>query len=215
MFAAVTIPAREVGGDLYDFTAKEPGQLAVCLGDVSGKGLAASLLMANVQATLRDQAFTAAPASECVRRSNMLLFQNTGNEKFVTLFYALLDPANGALTCCNAGHERPFLIRSGGEISRLTAGGTVLGIMEDYPYEQETVTLGPGDLVLIFSDGVSEAMNSSGEQLGEGPIKAVLKKHHGGDPEGLKEALIAAVRAHAAGAPQADDITIVVVKRMA
>jgi sigma-B regulation protein RsbU (phosphoserine phosphatase) len=212
-FAAVTIPAREVGGDLYDFTAKEPGQLAVCLGDVSGKGLAASLLMANVQATLRDQAFTAAPASECVRRSNMLLFQNTGNEKFVTLFYALLDPASGSLTCCNAGHERPFLIRSGGEISRLTAGGTVLGILEDYPYEQETVTLRPGDLVLIFSDGVSEAMNSSGEQLGEGPIQAVLKKHHGGDPEGLKEALIAAVRTHAAGAPQADDITIVVVKR--
>jgi sigma-B regulation protein RsbU (phosphoserine phosphatase) len=143
----------------------------------------------------------------------MLLFQNTGNEKFVTLFYALLDPTSGSLTCCNAGHERPFLIRSGGEISRLTAGGTVLGIMEDYPYEQETVTLRPGDLVLIFSDGVSEAMNSSGEQLGEGPIQAVLKKHHGGDPEGLKEALIAAVRTHAAGAPQADDITIVVVKR--
>jgi sigma-B regulation protein RsbU (phosphoserine phosphatase) len=212
-FAAVTIPAREVGGDLYDFTAKEPGLLAVCLGDVSGKGLAASLLMANVQATLRDQAFTPSPASECVRRSNMLLFQNTGNEKFVTLFYALLDPANGSLTCCNAGHEQPFLIRSGGEISRLTAGGTVLGIMEDYPYEQETVILGEGDTVLIFSDGVSEAMNSSGDQLGEGPIKAVLKKHHRGDPEGLKEALITAVRAHAAGAPQADDITIVVVKR--
>jgi sigma-B regulation protein RsbU (phosphoserine phosphatase) len=169
--------------------------------------------MANVQATLRDQAFTAAPASECVRRSNMLLFQNTGNEKFVTLFYALLDPANGTLTCCNAGHEQPFLIRSGGEISRLTAGGTVLGIMEDYPYEQETVTLDPGDLVLIFSDGVSEAMDASGEQLGEGPIQAVLKKHHRGDPEELKEALITAVRTHAAGAPQADDITIVVVKR--
>ena len=209
-FAAVTIPAREVGGDLYDFTAKEPGQLAVCLGDVSGKGLAASLLMANVQATLRDQAFTPAPASECVRRSNMLLFQNTGNEKFVTLFYALLDPATGSLACCNAGHERPFLVRAGGEISRLTAGGTVLGILEDYPYAEETVTLAPGDLVLIFSDGVSEAMDPAGEQLGEEPIVEVLLQHHGGDPEALKEALIAAVRSHAAGAPQADDITIVV-----
>ncbi len=213
-FAAVTIPAREVGGDLYDFTAKEPGQLALCLGDVSGKGLAASLLMANVQATLRDQAFSAAPASECVRRANILLFQNTGNEKFVTLFYALLDPPSGALTCCNAGHEQPFLVRAGGETSRLTAGGTVLGIMEDFPYAQETVTLGRGDVVLIFSDGVSEAMNQAGEQLGEGPIREVLERHHGGDPEQLKEALIAAVRTHAAGAPQADDITIVVVKRM-
>ena len=212
-FAAVTIPAREVGGDLYDFTAKEPGQLAVCLGDVSGKGLAASLLMANVQATLRDQAFTAAPASECVRRSNMLLFQNTGNEKFVTLFYALLDPSTGSLTCCNAGHERPFLVRSGGEMSRLTAGGTVLGILEDYPYAQETVMLAPGDLVLIFSDGVSEAMDPAGEQLGEEPIRNVLLQYHGGDPEELKEAHIAAVRAPAAGAPQADDITIVALKR--
>ena len=214
-FAAVTIPAREVGGDLYDFTAKEPGQLAVCLGDVSGKGLAASLLMANVQATLRDQAFTAAPASECVRRSNMLLFQNTGNEKFVTLFYALLDPPTGALSCCNAGHEQPFLVRAGGEIGRLTAGGTVLGIMEDFPYAQETVMLARGDVVLIFSDGVTEAMNHAGDQLGEGPIVGVLQQHRAGDPEELKEALIAAVRSHAAGAPQADDITIVVLKRTA
>ena len=86
--------------------------------------------------------------------------------------------------------------------------------MEDFPYAQETVTLERGDLVLIFSDGVSEAMDSSGEQLGEGPIQEVLKKYHGGDPEELKDALIAAVRAHAAGAPQADDITVVVVKRM-
>ena len=213
-FAAVTIPAREVGGDLYDFTSKEPGHLAVCLGDVSGKGLAASLLMANVQATLRDQAFTAAPASECVRRSNMLLFQNTGNEKFVTLFYALLDPGTGELACCNAGHEQPFLVRARGEISRLTAGGTVLGIMEDFPYAEESVTLERGDMVLIFSDGVSEAMDPSGEQLGEGPILSVLRSHHEGDPEVVKDALIAAVRAHAAGAPQADDITIVVLKRM-
>jgi sigma-B regulation protein RsbU (phosphoserine phosphatase) len=212
-FAAVTIPAREVGGDLYDFTAKEPGRLAICLGDVSGKGLAASLLMANVQAILRDQAFTAARASECVRRSNMLLFQNTGIEKFVTLFYALLDPARGTLTCCNAGHEQPFLVRGGGEISRLTAGGTLLGIMEDYPYAEETVNLQRGDVVLIFSDGVTEAMNASGEQLGEGPIVSVLQRQCAGDPEELKEALVAAVRTHAGGAPQADDITIVVIKR--
>ncbi|HTO95014.1 MAG TPA: cyclic nucleotide-binding domain-containing protein, partial [Bacteroidota bacterium] len=117
-FAAITIPAREVGGDLYDFTVKESGQIALCLGDVSGKGLAASLLAANVQATLRDQAFTAGGAAECVRRSNMLLHQNTGNEKFVTLFYAILDPAAGTLTSCNAGHERPYLFRRGSGLSR-------------------------------------------------------------------------------------------------
>jgi len=213
-FAAVTIPAREVGGDLYDFTLKESGQIALCLGDVSGKGLAASLLAANVQATLRDQAFTALTVSECVRRSNMLLHQNTGNEKFVTLFYALLDPAACTLTTCNAGHERPFLLGRDGGLSRLTAGGTVLGIMEDFPYEQETVSLASGDIVLIFSDGVTEAMNGAGEQLGEGPIEAVLRKHGRSGPEEVKEALVAAVREHAGGAPQADDITIVVVKRL-
>ena len=213
-FAAVTIPAREVGGDLYDFTVKESGQIAFCLGDVSGKGLAASLLAANVQATLRDQAFTAGGASECVRRSNMLLFQNTGNEKFVTLFYGVLDPSGGTLSFCNAGHERPFLLRHSGALSRLAAGGTVLGIMEDFPYEQETVPLENGDVVLVFSDGVTEAMNGAGEQLGEGPIEAVLRKHGRENPDAVKEALVAAVREHAGGAPQADDITIVVLKKM-
>ena len=212
-FAAVTIPAREVGGDLYDFTVKESGQIALCLGDVSGKGLAASLLAANVQATLRDQAFTPGAASECVRRSNLLLYENTGNEKFVTLFYAVLDPTAGTLTCCNAGHERPYLLRADGTLSRLTAGGTVLGIMEDFPYEQETVTLKSGEVVLIFSDGVTEAMDGAGEQLGEGPIEEVLRKHGAAGPEAVREALVAAVRAHAGGAAQADDITIVVLKK--
>ncbi|HUI08769.1 MAG TPA: SpoIIE family protein phosphatase [Bacteroidota bacterium] len=213
-FAAVTIPAREVGGDLYDFTVKESGQIALCLGDVSGKGLAASLLAANVQATLRDQTLTAAMASECVRRSNMLLFQTTGAEKFVTLFYGVLDPSAGTFTFCNAGHERPFHIRHDGSLARLSAGGTVLGIMEDFSYEQASVTLGKGDVVLIFSDGVTEAMNAAGDQLGEGPIETVLRKHQAEGPEAVKEALVAAVREHAAGAPQADDITIVVVKKV-
>jgi len=212
-FAATTIPAREVGGDLYDFTAREGSQLAICLGDVSGKGLAASLLMANVQATLRDQTLSGESAAECVRRSNVLLHENTSVEKFVTLFYAILDPRTATLTYCNAGHERPYHISPGGVMRRLNAGGIVLGITDDFAYEQATVALERGDLVVIFSDGVSEAMNAKGEQLGEEVVEKVAREHMRESAEAVKTALIGAVRAHAAGAAQADDITVVVLRR--
>lgn len=212
-FAATTIPAREVGGDLYDFTAREGSQLAICLGDVSGKGLAASLLMANVQATLRDQTLSGESAAECVRRSNVLLHENTSIEKFVTLFYAILNPRTATLTYCNAGHERPYHISPGGGTRRLNAGGIVLGITEDFAYEQATVEIEPGDLIVVFSDGVSEAMNPKEEQLGEEAIEQVARQHMHESAEAVKVALLGAVRTHAAGAPQADDITVVVLRR--
>jgi len=212
-FAATTIPAREVGGDLYDFIARDEHQLAICLGDVSGKGLAASLLMANVQATLRDQALAAASPAECVRRSNRLLHESTGQEKFVTLFYAVLDTLTGRLSYCNAGHERPFLVAANGDTRRLDAGGIVLGIVGEFPFEEGTVPFGTGELLAVFSDGISEAVNRKDDQFGEQRILAVLREHRSLPAAEILERLIAAVREHAAGAPQADDITLVIVKR--
>lgn len=212
-FAASTIPAREVGGDLYDFIVRGDNAIAVCLGDVSGKGLAASLLMANVQATLRDQAKADGTAAACVRRSNALLFQSTGTEKFVTLFYTVLDTDAGMLTYSNAGHERPFLMTREGSSRRLDAGGIVLGILEDFPYEEESVAMGHGDVFVVFSDGISEAVNGKDEQFGEQRIEKVLLEHRHGTALEIRDRLIAAVRAHAGGAPQADDITLVVIKR--
>ncbi len=211
-FAASTIPAREVGGDLYDFIVRNDSELAVCLGDVSGKGLAASLLMANVQATLRVQAKADGTAAMCVRRTNTLLFQSTGMEKFVTLFYAVLDTKAGALTYSNAGHERPFLMNREGTARRLDAGGIVLGILEDFAYAEERVRFGSGDLFVVFSDGISEAVNGMDEQFGEQRIEGVLREQRHATAAEIRDRLIAAVRLHAGGAPQADDITLVVIK---
>ena len=212
-FAAATIPAREVGGDLYDFLAVDDRHLVFCLGDVSGKGLAASLLMANIQATLRDQALSTRSAAECVRRSNALLHASTGSEKFVTLFYAVLDPVSGAVAYCNAGHERPFTVSHDGTTRRLATGGIILGILEEFPFEEETIILAPGETLVVFSDGISEAVNSADEQFGELRIEAVLQGCRRLPAVEIRDALIAAVRAHAGNAPQADDITVVIVQR--
>jgi sigma-B regulation protein RsbU (phosphoserine phosphatase) len=211
--AASTLPAREVGGDLYDFIPIDDTKMAFCLGDVSGKGLAASLLMANLQATLRNQAqFTASPA-ECVRRSSKFLFQNTSAEKFVTLFYAVIDTRTNSLNYCNAGHERPMLFSGTRMPGRLDAGGVVLGILEDFPFQEDTVQLKPGDVLVIFTDGISEAMNEAEEQFGEQRLEAAIRKYRDRPAAELKDQIIAAVRAHAGNVSQMDDITLMVIKR--
>lgn len=211
--AASTLPAREVGGDLYDFIPIDNTRIALCLGDVSGKGLAASLLMANLQATLRNQAqFTSSPA-ECVRRSSKFLFQNTSAEKFVTLFYAVLDRANHTLNYCNAGHEQPMLFNGNAAPGRLGAGGVVLGILDDFPFQEETVRLKPGDVLVIFTDGISEANDEAKEQFGEQRLEAVIRRYKDRPASELKDQIIAAVKAHAGNVPQMDDITLMVIKR--
>jgi sigma-B regulation protein RsbU (phosphoserine phosphatase) len=211
--AATTIPAKEVGGDLYDFMPRDAGRLAVWLGDVSGKGLAASLLMASVQATLRDQSRSETSTVECINRSNSLLHESTSPEKFVTLFYAVVDTGIGTISYCNAGHEQPYLIAADGSSRRLDAGGVVLGIVETFPFREETVSFAPGEFFAVFSDGISEAVNAANEQFGEERIAAVLRENRSRPAAEIRDRLISAVREHAAGAPQADDITVVIVKR--
>ena len=161
--AGTSVSAANVGGDYYDFLPSED-RLIVCLGDVSGKGMPASLLMANVQATIRGQNLVSSSAAECMSRSNRLLFQSTDSAKFVTFFYGILDIAGRSLEYSNAGHNPPILFSNGQE-TRLETGGPVLGVLPDFPYEQAAVTLNPGDLLLIFPDGFSEAMNRRFEEF--------------------------------------------------
>ena len=211
--AGKSVPAQMVGGDYFDFIPIEAHRLAVCLGDVSGKGLPASLLMANLQATLRGQTLLNASAKECVRRSNKLLHLSTSSEKFVTLFYGILDIQDHSLCFSNAGHENPLLISGGKEPLRLNTGGIVLSIMEEFPYEEETVPLLPGDLLVIYSDGVTDAINTRQELWGEARLTAVVKEHRDAGASALIDHIIAAVQSHAGEAPQMDDITLVVIKR--
>ena len=212
--AGKSIPAQIVGGDYFDFIPMEDRRLALCLGDVSGKGLPASLLMANVQATLRGQTLLAKSAQECIRRSNRLLHLSTSSEKFVTLFYSILDPENHSLCFSNAGHENPFLFRPGSDLRRLSDGGLVLSILEDFPYQEATIGLLPGDLMVVYSDGISEAVNAGQEQFGEQRLSALIDQHRQEPAAEIIESIIRGVQQHASGTPQMDDMTLLVVKRL-
>lgn len=212
--AGRSIPAQSVGGDYFDFIPADGERLAVCLGDVSGKGLPASLLMANLQATIRGQTLLGDSASACLRRSNTLLFQSTDDEKFATVFYAILDPHRHQLRYANAGHNDPFLFSATGAAPmRLTTGGLVLGILPSFPFQEETVALNPGDVLLIYSDGITEAVNAGDEDFGETRLITLAQQNLTLPASALIEKIIAAVMAFAGNVPQRDDITLVVVKR--
>jgi sigma-B regulation protein RsbU (phosphoserine phosphatase) len=210
----MNIPAQAVGGDYFDFIRIDDRHVAVCLGDVSGKGLPASLLMANLQASLRGQSRLTLSASDCIRGSNRLLHDSTGAEKFATVFYGILDTESHRFRYCNGGHETPFRVTSSGACTELTAGGLALGIMESFPYEEEEVDLAPGDLLVMYSDGVTEAMNPVYEQFGRDNLLGMIREHRHLSADALVERIVGMVRHHAGTAPQSDDITLVVVRRV-
>ena len=212
--AGQSIPAQVVGGDYFDFIPMDDGHIAICLGDVTGKGLPASLLMANVQATLRSQSMIQTSAKSCVERSNTFLYQSTSAEKFVTLFYGILDFKTHTLLFSNAGHDHPFLLHNEQEPIRLKTGGIMLGMMETFPFEEETVQLESAALFVLYSDGIAEAMNPKQEQFGEQRIAEVIRAHRNLPAAEIIDALMHAAKAHAGTAPQSDDMTIVVVKRL-
>lgn len=212
--ASTNIPAQEVGGDHYDFIPVDDNRIAICLGDVSGKGLPASLLMANLQATLRSQVFTDPTPKQCVERANTLLFQSTSPEKYATLFYCVLDFHNHALGFTNAGHEFPVLVSRSGDIRRLKSGGVPVGLMESFPFEQDSMTLAPGDLLVISSDGIAEAMNAAREQFGDGRLCDLISQLRTRPALEVLNGIVSAVKDHTGSSPQMDDMTLVVLKRL-
>jgi len=212
--AGTSIPAQVVGGDYFDFIPIDDQRTAICLGDVTGKGLPASLLMANLQATLRGQSFLSSSPKDCLLRSNKLLYHSTSPEKFATLFYASLDSRNHLLSYSNAGHDFPFHFSGSETPNRLKSGGLMLGAFEDFAFEEDTVSMKPGDLVVISSDGISEAMNSNLEQFGEGRLQTVIRENRSASPQALIDTIVAAVRTHAGDQPQSDDMTLIVLKRV-
>lgn len=214
--AACSIAAQMVGGDYYDFVRVHDGRWAVCLGDVSGKGLPASLLMANLQATLRGQTAILNAVGETIARSNRLIYQSTDPEKFATLFYAVLDPAAGALAFCNAGHEYPMLFRANGSAPvRLVTGGMALGVLEEFPYEEDTARMDPGDTLIIYSDGIPDAVNEFDQPFGEERLTECVRKYATESAEEIMERVVEAVKAHERESPRIDDLTLLVIKRAA
>ncbi len=214
--AGKSVSAQNVGGDYFDFLQFRDGRLGLCLADVSGKGISASLLMANVQATVRGQSVLGSSAAQCLHSSNLQLYQSTDTDKYVTLFYAVLDAEKHLLQYSNAGHNPPMLLKNAsGEPALLSVGGPVLGILPEAPFEEATVSFDPGDLLLIYSDGYSEAMNHAFEEFGEERLLAVAQQNRHASATGLIDAIGEAVQKHCAGASQTDDMTMIVVRATA
>jgi serine phosphatase RsbU (regulator of sigma subunit) len=205
--AGYNAPCRTVGGDYYDFLPQPDGRVVLALGDVAGKGMPAALLMTSLQAKVHAIAETSAGPADAMVRLNRSLAANTPRNRFITFFYALIDPRTGELTFCNAGHNPPLLVRAGGTVTLLECGGPVLGIFPSLRYEQECLRLTKGDLLLLYSDGVSEACNPAGEEFDQQLLELVVSRRN--EPPGaLIQAINDCVRDWLGGLPPADDITL-------
>jgi sigma-B regulation protein RsbU (phosphoserine phosphatase) len=222
--------ALGVGGDYYDFLALPGGMLGVALGDISGKGIPAALMMASLQASLRAEAMRAGnEIAALMSRVNQALYEASSADRYATFFYAQFDPASRRLIYVNGGHCAPLLFRAadGGDgaagaaivqrlgskkIERLDEGGPVIGLIPDCAYQQAELTLTPGDRLVIFTDGVSEAMNSALEEWGEDRLIATVRATQGCDASEIITRIMQAADQFAAGAPQHDDMTLIVLR---
>jgi len=213
--AGKSFPARNIGGDFFDFITIDETRLAICLGDVSGKGLPASLLMANLQATIRGQTHATASLKDCLRVSNKLLYQCSLPERFATVFYGVLNIDENTFRYANAGHHYPFLFSGRKTPRRLQTGGPALGFLDDASFDEEEVRLAPQDLLLIFSDGISDACVEGVEQFGEERLRTVVADNMDQPAAGLIEAIVEAVDVHCRQSPPPDDMTLVVVRNAA
>ena len=208
--------ALGVGGDYYDFLALPGGKLGIALGDISGKGIPAALMMASLQASLRAEAARAgSDIASLIARVNQALYDASSEDRYATFFYAQYDPANQELTYVNAGHCAPMLFRAAdgfATVDRLDIGGPVIGLIPDCIFEQAVVKMSPGDELVIFTDGVSEAMNRDLEEWGEARLAETVRKSSARTASDLIAGIMSAADAFASGAPQHDDMTLVVAR---
>lgn len=211
--AGRSIPAKVVGGDYFDFIPVDCDTLAFCLGDVSGKGMPAALLMSNLQAAIRSLTMRQVSIPECLDLANNHIFHNSTPEKFVTFFYAALDTRNHRLAYANAGHNHPLLIRPEGSHRTLETGGLALGCMGGVSYEEESFDFNPGERLVIYSDGISEAMNADGEEFGEERLLRVVKGYPGRSAADMLDTVFQQVQMFTGDEPQMDDMTVVILQR--
>jgi sigma-B regulation protein RsbU (phosphoserine phosphatase) len=208
------VPARQVGGDAFDYFNLEDGRFAVAIADVSGKGVPAALLMSNVQASLRAFCDGRLSISEAMRQINLGITRSA-NGKFITMFYAEVDSSRGVLRYTNAGHNYPLLRRPDGSLEELTEGGLPLGLMSESTYTQGECAFGPDDALLLYSDGITEAFDPRGREFGEERLREVWRTHGASTPANVIDTLFTEVETFRGRAVQSDDMTVVVVGRPA
>lgn len=211
-YTGVCIQARHVGGDYYDFLSFGADRLGLLIGDISGKGIAAALLMANLQANLRSQLAMAREQPELFLRSvNETFFENTVDSAYSTIFFAEYCDEEQRLRYANGGHLPGLLLRAGGAVEELAPTGTVLGLFRDWDGHTGACQMQPGDLLALYTDGVTEACNADGEEFGQDRLISALQGHASGSAQKAVNGVLDAVLRHGMG-EQADDITLIVAK---
>ncbi len=211
--SGLTRPANTVGGDFYDILPRPDGRVIVALGDVAGKASPAALLMALFLAMLRTLVDDHASPPELVRRLNIQVSKHAPPSRFITLFLGLFDPRTGALEFVNAGQTPPLLLRTGGSVERLSTGGVALAMFEGSTYESGFARLDPGDALIMYSDGITEAESAAEVMFDEAGLEAAVRATAGVSAAVLSRAVFRAVDDHRRGERLADDLTVLVLSR--
>jgi phosphoserine phosphatase RsbU/P len=210
----VSFPCREIGGDYYDFIhRKRDSHLILAVGDVSGKGTGAALLMSSLHAAVRAQSQTRASISEVMGEINQYIFENSPSNKFLTLFYGDLDPDTGTLRYSNGGHNAPIFVRCSGELERLDKGGLPIGMMQGSVYQEESVVFEPGDVLVIYSDGITESINERDEEFEEERLIDVVRNNLGRSASGIRDRIDEALSRFVGTTAPVDDMTLMIIKR--
>lgn len=212
--AAYTLPARTVGGDYYDFVQVGDHNVGIALADIAGKGVAAALIMSVVQASLRILSTDGRLSlPDLATQMNRFLHRSTGSSSYATFFYAQVDEATRELRYVNAGHNPPMLLRSGTQVVEpLAEGGMIIGMFPQVSYQEGSVKLQPGDIMLIFTDGVTEALNAAEEEYGEARLTELLQRLSNGSAQEISAGIAAELRSWIGTADQHDDLTFIVLK---
>lgn len=212
-FAAEYLPARVVGGDFYDFFELPGNQIGIVIADVADKGIGAAIFMALSRTMIRSTALVGRDPADALICANDLIIQDSNSDLFLSAFYGALDPTTGRLVYTNAGHNRPLVLRAGTDtIEELRARGIILGVFPNIPLEERETVIAPGDVVLFYTDGLTEAMNAQGEEFGEARLRQVIADNRDLSAGEIANALLEAVEAFTGYAPQSDDRTLVVFK---
>ncbi len=209
----LNIPAKEVSGDYFDFVKISPTIYSLCLGDITGKGLPAAMLMSNLQATFRGQIKVQQKISECIKVSNTLLYHSTDADKFATFFGAILSTNENTVTYCNAGHDNPVLIKKDKTIHRLNKGGLLLGFLEDYTYEEDIIELKSGETIIIYSDGITEAIDEYENEFGEENLIKLILENLDLSAQKMTDKIITSIKSYIGNQKQMDDMTLIVIKK--
>jgi phosphoserine phosphatase RsbU/P len=211
---AQMIPAREVGGDLYDIVKLDGNRVVITIGDVCGKGVPASLFMAITQTVMRLVVRSGEDLQAEIKAANKLLVANNREEMFTTLFCGVIDVPSGTMTYCNCGHNPPLVLHRGeSTFEPLRHCGPPLGIVDDISYVPRSIALAPGDMLLLYTDGVTEAESSQSAQFGMKRLEQTILEMRGHPARRVVEHVVKRVAEFAKGAPQSDDITCVAVVR--